>query len=590
MNKTISDVYATERAAVEKQTREIVAQVLALPEALSECWDILSVYPETQKGAQPVLPRLALVHYNDKYDPDNRSHAPLRMVRGPVVDLQTKIVYAESYGHTGRMPCYTELKVDADANTVEFETELKLYLSSPADKPDETPKVTVGARVFSLNEVSFYVGNEVVVIRVFKFGGRIFYATHKTLYGELSKFGDAEFMDIYRRLLGPEARDKNGQLIAGSQRLFEEVLPYSPYCYIFLVADNTLRLASSTMDNRVIHVATKEMWGPQALAREYGDPYFCLSDSDFTDPVKIQHIPNKYFNPYDRGVTIQNKITVHQANQILFPDKFATPIEADPVIPDMGSTTPFHMYKNVKIHKPRSNERSIKYVYDEKQEQLLDVQYVPLATKPTDDRLLGGDFVVMYYRHPSGNTYLYHLESWAYNHRVNMTDNNPNFYHRFVVNSSVFVHSTFEELSKTYPVYPEIDTSTSLGRVEWWARIMEDSGRPSYRCELANMYGRYLVDLNKIAHFILHNTTFTDQEEIRRLNEKTIKRFNDVRTIALHGKGGQHPIEILKSLLRNEHGQSLYKMFTTVAKIQELREKKKAKEEAAKIQETTETK
>lgn len=552
----------------DNEIRTIIEQALRLDPKYRKQWDVLSLYPDPKTSNKP--PRLALIHYNLNYDPDIRDNSPVRELRGPVIDLKTKVVYAESYGHPERIPVYSpilaSLGEDGKPKTYEFQTETKVYHSET--NLTEMPKIAVGTREFDASTVRFFPGYETVVIRVFKFDGVVFFATHKSLYAAKSFFGEAKFMEIYERLRGPEVREKDGTLKAGSQQLFNPRLEYSPYCYIFLVVDNKVRLATTTRDNRVIYVATKEMWSPSMYAKEPGDAYFCEADDDFVDPIEVKFVDYKFENPDDKPITRQSEIDVTLANAILFPDTFANTVAPEITYPDGGS-------KKVEKISEQMNYQQLTFIYNEDQSKVLRVDYVPPKKLDKDERLHGGDFVIMYLTLPAGNTLICHLESIPYNYRVKVTNNDPNYYHRYVLESQRFIKSSIDSLKEDYPIIIERDFTDPNMRLQLWATIFLLAVRIEAREEVSLYYNKYQKDIRELGNFILYNVTIEDVEEKKRLDENTLKRFTDLRNRALQGRLGHTPHDWLITMLYNETPDSLYKMMSSVRKVQELRKKTK---------------
>lgn len=559
---------------IENKIRTICRKSLSIAQELDPYWNVFSFYPEELEENE--LPRLALVHYNDKFDPLKAAHNPLRNVRGQVVDLLTGVVVADSYGYTEHLPAYSPITVGENGE-IGFETEIQTFFGG-SSQSNENAKHSVNRQSFKAEDVLFFPGNEGVIIRVFKHCGRVFYSTHKTLMAQNSSFGGKEnnFYDMFCRLRGPEARDKNGALLAGSQLLFREDFAFSPHCYVFLVVDNKLRLSSSTTDNRVIFIGCRKMWEPSRYAAQSSDPYFCegavqSSDpylsvgGDFNEPARIAHVPNPY-SPNDFGVALQTPITIDLANAILFPDKFANQISGAP-----------------------EEQRRLIYKYDAENTRVVGVDYIPTKHK-TEPKFQGGDFVVMYVK-TGGNVRVIHVESPAFLFRTSVTDNDPNFYHYFVFLADAFHKNNSNAMRATYPYYPLIDAidgskldyGNSDDRIQWWQSILHESARIAARAEIAGFYTRYLKDIRDLADFILRNEKIEDEEEKKRLNAKTIGRFTELRGIAT-SSSKKAPNVALIELLRRETGGSVYKMLTSVQKVKVLREKRaeKAAKEAAK--------
>src|SRR5690606_9676822 len=105
-------------------------------------------------------------------------------------------------------------------------------------------------------------------------------------------------------------------------------------------------------------------------------------------------------------------------------------------------------------------------------------------------------------------------------------------------------------------------------------------------------WSRYDKDLSKVATFILTDyPKIIDPnnpelqageekakqilEEVKRINEDTRRRFDDLKKIATGAARNtrRSPFSVLRGLLINETGPSLYRMITTVQNIEKLRKR-----------------
>ncbi len=558
--------------------KAICREALKLNPELDEFWCPLSFWPKTGE------PRLALCHYNEKFDPSKSAHVPLFFIRGPVVDLKTKVVIADSYGHTERLPIYSEITKNSNGK-FEFQTLRKIFFGNSAGV-SENAKFAVGAVELDPEQTTFYTGNEGVIFRVFKFGGKIFYSTQKTLYGESSYFGEVgnNFYNMYKRLRGPESRNEKGELLEGSQRLFRESHAYSPYCYVFLITDNHLRLASSVRDNRIIYLGVREMWSAVQYAKEPGDSYFCESSEDFQEPKRIVSRPAEVTSlpcghgEDDKPLLKQNPITLEQANAILFPYKNAVQMPQKNEVTSAGASP-----QRDPAGSTESQPREIALKYDDNS-QLTEVQYT--RTRYETTKLGGGDFVVMYIKTTSG-MFVYHIESEPYMYRLEVTKEDPNLYHNFVCRAPFFYCNSADRIKEEPPTFPVItgiegeslDLGTSDGRLMWWNTILYECCRISSRAEVKGYAKAYLEAIGRCTSFILNNEKILDLEERKRLDERTLGRFENLRSISKFNSRDQPQTLILRSMLHRETGSAFYKMITGVKKVEELRKKRAQAEE-----------
>jgi hypothetical protein len=580
--------------------KRIVTNVLQLPPYLNKVWDIIDYYPNKSE------PELVLAHYNDNYDPYNRQHEPLRRVRGIIVDLNTKAIVADSYGYTQNLPCYGPLKVDSGPETPEGElqlqTEIATFMNKYDQSPEEIPKINLGTRSFSLGDTKLFLGYEGAMARIFKWNGDVFFSTHRKINAIRSNWGGrTPFYELYQTLNGPPLAS-----------LFGEE-SYSPYCYMFLVVDDAIRIASSTRDNRVIFIGVKKVWNPQEYAQE-GGPYEWSEEFKLKVPEPGEE-PSTFSTDLNRAVTIQPTIDPTIANKFLFPHEFAQSI------PSTQQAEAYDAKENEIVVDYNANATKINQIY-----------FKPMPGKITDDRLVGGDFVILYHKTSNGHTLVYRLEPTAFEYRIMVTGNDPNLYHRFVVEMVNFTKADPAELRNTYPRYDsgsgkELPLNEPENRQVYWWSLFYDAVPPSYREEVDKFLNRYNTDLHKVANFIMSEyprliehaeranekleisqkeidtleeklaavgsneeqiialkeqlervpekeellTKKEEQslEELKRVNKDTQYRVDDLRGIATNAsyRKSQSPYVVLRGLLMKETGPSLYKMITTVRNI-----------------------
>lgn len=595
---TLVDNFKEDKSAPVGPIKQLVTDVLQLPAYLNKYWDIVDYYPSQS------APELVLAHYNDGYEPHNRQHAPLRQVRGIIVDIKSKAIVADSYGYTQNLPCYGALQVvsgpEMPEGSIELQTELATYMNDFERAPEETPKINYGTRAFDSSRTKLFLGYEGAMARIFKWKGQEFFSTHRKINAIRSNWGGrTSFYELYEKLGGP-ALDS----------LFGEEA-YSPYCYMFLIVDDAIRIASSTRDNRVIFIGVKKVWDPQNHPEWNGNFELRVPEPGAE--------PNVFSTELNRALTIQPSISPEMANKFLFPHSYAESI------PNTAQAEQYDAKENELIVDYNANATAVENIY-----------FKRIADRVTDDRLAGGDFVILYYENDEGRTMVYRLEPASFEYRIMITGNDPNLYHRFVVEMVNFTKADPAELKSVYPKYDLKEGQTlplddaEDRQIYWWS-LFYDAVPPSYREEVDGYLKRYQNDLNKVAHFImsdypkiLQNEVGFEEaekivqaaelieayekepeghdenqiklayallqnvqqlnnakrivhahEELKRINQDTQNRFNDLRRISVSASytRGQSPYVIMKGLLMKETGPSFYKMITTVRNIGKYRDR-----------------
>lgn len=578
--------------------KRLVTDVLQLPAYLNKYWDIIDYYPSQNE------PELVLAHYNDGYEPYNRQHTPLRRVRGVIVDVNIKAIVADSYGYTQNLPCYGALQVDSGPEipegSIQLQTEIATYMNNFEQAPEETPKINYGTRSFESSRTKLFLGYEGAMARIFKWKGEVFFSTHRRINAIRSNWGGrTPFYELYQKLGGPPLNSLFGDE------------SYSPYCYMFLIVDDAIRIASSTRDNRVIFIGVKKVWDPKKYP-QWGN------DFELNVPQSGEE-PSVFSPDLNRALTIQPTISPEMANKFLFPNSYAEPI------PDTEQAKEYNAKENELIVDYNADATAVDNIY-----------FKRMTDKVTDDRLAGGDFVILYYETDDGHTLVYRLEPSSFEYRIMITGNDPNLYHRFVVEMVNFTKADPAELKSVYPKYDFTEgevlslDDTENRQIYWWS-LFYDAVPPSYREEVDGYLRRYQRDLNKVADFIISeypkifqnaegfenaekivkageligayeqqpeghdeskvkaayalvqnvqqlNTAkkiVQSHEELRRINQDTQNRFNDLRRITVGASytRGQSPYVIMKGLLMKETGPSFYKMITTVRNIGKYRDR-----------------
>jgi hypothetical protein len=556
--KKVTVVNRTPKATGENDpVKETVRKALNVPTYLDKYWDVIDQYPAGS-------PQLALAHYNDEYDQYNRQHEPLRSVRGKIIDLETGYVVADSYGYTQTLTCYGPLTFEQSSDdsqgTINLETELVSYINSFELAPEEAPKITPGVRKFDQSTTRLFLGYEGAMVRIFKWNNQVFFSTHRKIVGTKSNWsGRTPFYDLFNKLGGPVPES-----LFGSET-------HSPFCYMFLIADDAVRIATSTRDNRVIFIGVKKLWNPEEKTVYFpnGLPEFNVWVPENTNQ------PDTFSKKLDRPMIIQPNVDVDTANKFMFPQKFAK---------DIPNTSYDAKDHELIVH------------YDNNGRSVNDVYFKRLPQKIVDERLSGGDFIILYHQNSNGDTMVYRIEPSAFEYRASITSNDPNLYHRFVVEMRSFTVAEPKDLSK-YPKYirengTPMELSTVTERQIYWWSLFYDAVSPSYKDEVEKYHSQYERDVDSVARFIMTEypklvkalselpegaTKTPVQEEMKRLTEQTVQRFEDLRRIAVNGSrvGHQGPFSVLRGLLFKETGKSFYKMITAVKSIEKLRSRDK---------------
>lgn len=577
-NKSISLItLQPAQTAVISEEKLFAEKVLKIPASLRNCWDIVDTFTEVGDPESGLL----LVHYNEEYDPELRSHEPLRRVRGIIIDKQTGAIISESLGHDEVLSCHgplTETKT-----SITFETEIRKYVNSFEAAPDERPKITVGTREFPKDKTAMFLGYEGAIIRIFKWNNKIFFSSHRKIDAKKSGWGGRTiFLDIYKRLGGPPIESFYGDEIT------------SPYCHMFLIADNEIRLASSTSDNRIIYLGVKKVWNEEEYAQEDG-PYYYPGEFPLITPQFTSQI-SPFASGDVRPMLMQPAINVGMVNKFMFPNQFAPDVPPTPEAIQYGA---------------KEHEMVVDYSADGS--RVNEIYFRRMAQKMADERLNGGDFIVIFTQGANGETIVYRLETLAFQYRVQITADDPNLYHRFAIEMVSFTKGNPHELLTNYPKYigsddKELDLSTPQSRQIYWWSLYHDAVAPVFKKEVQTFYSRYDDDVEELSKFILNDfpklmtsekvvkdtmkklsegkikdTDIPEDlkrkiEEFKRINEKTQTRIKDLQLIATNSssKVKTAPFIILKNLLYKETGQSLYKMITTMQNLKKLRVQTKA--------------
>lgn len=512
--------------ASRDQLKSLVNTVLDLPEYLDGYWDVVDQWPKEGR------PQLALAHYNQKYDPVNRLHEPLRHVRGTVVDLDAGVVVADSYGYTQDLKLQAPLRQEEDGSVI-VPTTMPQY-SMPVERaPEEAPVMEEGEFRLEPRDVRLFLGYEGALVRVFKWHDHVFFSPHRKIDGRKSRWGSAEtFYDMYQRFDGPPLESMFGD---------EET---SPFCYMYLVVDDALRIAGSTTKTGLMFVGVKQMWDAERQT-ETGAPYEHDEDTVLYAP-----------KPSDT-LFMQPEVTVDIANKFLYPQRFAS----KPPTPAL--------------------ENELVVSYDESC-KVDDVYYQPYTSL-----VMGGDFVLMYRLDQDGNTIVYRLTAPAFRYRSKVMGEDPTPYHRFVLDLQAFYRLDADTVIANYPRYAinghVIPLSNVADRQSYWWNIFMDAVPPSKRGDAESFLSQYTADLKKVANFIYRGypriaQRAMDEErngergpftrKLALIPPRIVPRLEALRAKADMGRRrGQSPVRKIESMLVYESGIGLYQMIGAIRKI-----------------------
>ena len=304
--------------------------------------------------------------------------------RGIVVDLKNESMVCSSFGFTPTAPL--------DCLSVIPGSEGDLAVT------DEH----LNQHIFKHNNYSITPAYEGVIVRVFKHDGSVYFSTHKKLDCSRSRWGNSEFfLDIYKNLGGPSGLD-----------LFPEDALYSPWCYVFLLVDRSL-LVATKQDigvGYIVDLGIQQMWvygpeGPFKTTEDEEEDPRPFAGAEHRRPTIVPALESQLdFKGSDKPFSVRPcQLSLEQANQFL---KEGYLDQDEGLYPDKGSGF--------------SGESVIIYQYD-------------------DNGRISNSVRV---------------QSSGYHWRVQMRGDNPNLRHRFyqLLNDALRPENTASLLSK-YPFF-----------------------------------------------------------------------------------------------------------------------------------------
>lgn len=278
--------------------------------------------------------KLHLVHYTENANMREVGH-----LRGVLVDVEKERIIASSFGYTPT----------ANANELVFNNDEMTLTDEMGEE-----------HVFNTNDTIIKKFSEGTILRVIYYEGQVYTITHKKIRPMKSRYGNSPyFTKIYRAGGGPS-----------DDELFDLTKESSPYCYVFLVIDPTLLIASRqhVKSPYVAFLTINKMWS--------------LKDGEEENVEQVQ----KYdIEPNDVGAVIDEPM----------------------------------------IHKP-------KMLSVEEANAHLQHGYYPPCAQITDLRQAAGEAVILYKINEDGEVIdIVKVNSVGYDYRFRLRGNDPNPYHRF---------------------------------------------------------------------------------------------------------------------------------------------------------------
>jgi len=195
--------------------------------------EVLNINTKGKWFIENTIGDLVLIHYgSNATDPEELKH------RGTVIDIKEKVVVAKSPGYT---PVIVVENLARGINKYE-------------DTEGREHEVDV-------SKLSFRIGREGVVIKVFKHEGKVYVSSHKKLDVSHSRLGQSDtFEEMYKRLGGP------------TTSLFDETKAYSPFCHTFIVSHRDLLIGSRINmikeEGYLYYLGNEKLWDKEDVSWE----------------------------------------------------------------------------------------------------------------------------------------------------------------------------------------------------------------------------------------------------------------------------------------------------------------------------------
>ena len=515
--------FNTSRRLTEKVTPQIidfVSKVLekdGLQKDLHNCWNIFDVADS-----------LVLVHYNEKFNPNDDYHAKLKKIRGLIVDVNTGAKFTVPYGYVKDIIISSYVTSDEE-NLSFLDCNNQQY-------------------VFKNSETKFSVGLESSVLRFFKFNGKIYASSSTKIDASGSHWGDTEkFLDAFLRLSGLKLED-----MFGSEQT-------SPYCHSFVIAGPT-NLSSMLHECRVTYIGTEKSWSEELYASKPSDPYYFDGEFFKFEPKNLnQNEPDPLTTEsYDRPLTGQRFVTTMDVNKLLFPEILAKQV-------------PFEN------EKAKNREMFVKY---QNNGEIEEVYYSNPFFNPSygvNPYYTVGNFVIMF-----NNGLLYKISTPGYHYRCQITENDPSPYHHWVMT----LHSVIADKNEPSTIQPLLKPNGQPYNLanpdefrEMWFVVFHSSVGPARRKAVSEFRQKYNKDIMAVTTFIKEKlSTITESQfEIlykkRFVSPETRKRMNDILKYSAQrvNKTKKYDEELTRliytQLSRNEKTVSIYKLMSFVSKF-----------------------
>ena len=368
----------------EDYVKKAIGEILNIP--VTSDWNIVSSIPSQS---------LYMVHYSENADMTKFGH-----LRGVVLDVHAKCVVCASYGYA---PTITtdHLQITKDGC---FEW-----------KDDESGQMYK----IEPSQVSFKMGFEGAIVRVFKHNGIVYYATHRRLDITNSHWGQSmNFRDMFKQLGGPI-----------ENALFSNEAQCSPICHTFLMVHPDLLVASKQDFSSIRNFPSGEKMVSGYLV------YLGYNEMYSTDPTEC---PYRQTNLEGKEMVVEPcaRLVEMSGGKVYgwhgrpmagyFPNEICVPKTCStfPLLPDAIYGPDF---LNLDLA-----QRHLQFGFATDTEVLM--QYAPdfLKAIHQDVRLTSGEFVMAYVNSPNPSIpRLIKIQSRAYAWRNQMHNGDPNRYHQF---------------------------------------------------------------------------------------------------------------------------------------------------------------
>lgn len=201
LDEEVMEIKALEQKYTGFALRDRICDILLCPQ---EGWNVVDQ-----------VENLCLIHYNDDADMDLVGH-----LRGTLVDIEAGVKVAESSGYTPNVKV-AQLAPNVDGSIdINYDNKHNTFESGVHESG--VPKMAIKP---------IYEGT---VLRVILYKGNVYKLTHRKIRPMKSRWGNSDFFPtIFTKGGGPK-----------DVELFDMSKNYSPWCYVFMVVDPKLLVAS----------------------------------------------------------------------------------------------------------------------------------------------------------------------------------------------------------------------------------------------------------------------------------------------------------------------------------------------------------